>query len=286
MTTRRSRHLGRFAFVPCRARAVVFATLISALTFERSARAEAACFSAPWHHLSDTGAELVRPLPLALAGVAIVAPVVMAPTGLDHELRLVAQEDLGGRHNLEPVSVVAPYVLGGGVLAGWLVSAGIGACGAEGPQAAMLQAMVLSLGSTVLLKFAVGREWPNAGLDPEDPERLDHPEYAEHFTPFQSFGSWPSGHTSFVFAAAASFRTSTPGLGVVSWVGYPLALGVAAGMWLGDHHWASDIVSGALLGEALGSSVGYGFVSPAAREINFGVEPARGGAIVHVFGVW
>jgi membrane-associated phospholipid phosphatase len=279
LTTRR--------YPPARAIACAFAAIISALSFEPAAHAEDACFSAPWHHLAATGSELVRPLPLVLAGGAVVAPVVMAPTGIDHELRLVAQEELGGKHNLEPVSVVAPYVLGGGVLVGWLVSAGVGACGAERPQAAMLQAMVLSVGSTVLLKVAVGREWPNAGLDPESPDRLDHPEYAEHFTPFRSFGSWPSGHASFMFAAASSFRTSTPGLGAVSWIGYPLALGVAAGMWLGDHHWASDIVSGALLGEALGASAGYGFVSPNEREaVTFGVEPSRGGAIVHAFGTW
>jgi membrane-associated phospholipid phosphatase len=272
----------------------VLSTLISALAFEPTARAEAACFSAPWHHLGDTGAELARPLPLALAGGAVVAPVVMAPTGLDHELRLVAQEDLGGRHNLEPVSVVAPFVLGGGVLVGWLASAGAGVCAVQRPQAAMLQAMVLSIGSTVLLKFAVGREWPNAGLDPESPDRLDHPEYAEHFTPFQSFGAWPSGHTSFMFAAASSFRTSTPGLGVVSWVGYPFALGVAAGMWLGDHHWASDIVSGALLGEALGSSVGYGFANDAGERVSFGVSPVfpvygaprASGAVMYAYGEW
>jgi len=48
-------------------------------------------------------------------------------------------------------------------------------------------------------------------------------------------------------------------LGVLSFSGYPLAVGVAGAMWLGDHHWASDIVSGALLGEAIGSSVGQSF---------------------------
>ena len=197
----------------------------------------------------------------------------MAPTGLDHELRLIAQEDLGGRHNVESVSVLAPYVLGGSVLVGYVVSVGVSACDWQRPQAAMLQAMVLSFGSTVLLKFAVGREWPNAGQDPNDPNRLDH-QRSEHFTPFQSFGSWPSGHTSFMFAAASSFRTSAPELGVASWLGYPFALGVAAGMWIGDHHWASDIVSGALLGEAIGSSVGPAFARDARREtVRFGVAP-------------
>jgi hypothetical protein len=50
-------------------------------------------------------------------------------------------------------------------------------------------------------------------------------------------------------------------------------------MWIGDHHWASDIVSGALLGEALGSSVGYGFSGGESRQApRFGVVPAVDGA--------
>ena len=126
----------------------------------------------------------------------------------------------------------------------------------------------------MLLKCAVGREWPNAGQDPTAPDRLDHPERAEHFTPFHSFGSWPSGHTAIMFAAASSLRTSAPELGVAAWLGYPLALGVAAGMWMGDHHWASDIISGALLGEAIGSSVGPAFARDGQREtLRLGVAP-------------
>jgi hypothetical protein len=62
-----------------------------------------------------------------------------------------------------------------------------------------------------------------------------------------------------MFAGASAFRASNPELGLAAWLGYPLALGVAGGMWLGDHHFASDIVSGALLGEAVGASVGRSF---------------------------
>jgi membrane-associated phospholipid phosphatase len=195
---------------------------------------------------------------------------------------------LEGRHNIEPYSVLAPYVLAGGVFVGYVTSLGVSACDWQRPQAAMLQAMVLTTGSVVLLKFAVGREWPNAGENPNNPDRLDHPERAEHFTPFQSFGSWPSGHTAVMFSAASSFRTSASELGVVAWLGYPFALGVAGGMWIGDHHWASDIISGALLGEAIGSSVGRAFALPERREtLSFGVTPVAGeGFAVQAYGVW
>jgi len=222
-----------------------------------------------------------------VAGAAAL-PIAFSPTRLDHDLRLVSQRDLGGRHSIEPVSVLAPYVLGGGVLVGYVVSVAASACDWERPQAAILQAMVLSFGTVALLKFSVGREWPNAGLDPTKPDRLRHPEFAERFSPFERYGAWPSGHTAFFFAAASAFRTSEPELGVVAWLGYPLSLGVAAGMWLGDHHWASDILSGALLGEAIGSSVGRGFASPTEREkVGFVVVPALGaGVVVQAYGTW
>jgi membrane-associated phospholipid phosphatase len=253
-----------------------FATALFAV----SAPAHADCpEGAPWHHLSDTAARLVTPAPLALGVVSVATPLAMAP-GADHRLRLVAQRDLGGRPNLEPVSVIAPYALGGALAVGYTVSAALGACAWQKPQAAVLQALVLGVTFGSALKGGVGRQWPNGGRDPRAPDRLEHPDQARDFRPFRRFGAWPSGHTLAMMAAASAFRTSTPELGVVSWVGYPLALGVAGGMWLGDHHWASDIVSGALLGEAIGESVGPSFAEHAHVPGTLGFLPTHGGALV------
>ena len=130
----------------------------------------------------------------------------------------------------------------------------------------LLQAGALTYGVVGLLKIGVGRQWPNGGADPSAADRLEHPERARDFTPFQrGVGAWPSGHTAVMFAFAAAFRASNPRLGWLSFAGYPLAVGVAGGMWFGDHHWASDIVSGALLGEAIGGSVGQSFSAGARR---------------------
>jgi membrane-associated phospholipid phosphatase len=261
---------------------------LSFLTPRVRAGTDEACPAFPWQHLGDTATELSRPLPLVLVGGAVIAPITFAPTGLDHELRLVAQEDLGGSYRFESASIYAPYVLAGGVFVGYGVSLAAGACDWERPQAAMLQAMALTFGTVALFKWSVGREWPNGGQDPAEPNRLDHPERARDFAPFQRYGSWPSGHTAILFAAASSFRTSVPELGIFAWLGYPFALAVAAGMWIGDHHWMSDILSGGLLGEAIGSSVGYGFArSPAKSTVGFGVAPVPGdGALVQAYGVW
>ncbi|HET7539125.1 MAG TPA: phosphatase PAP2 family protein [Polyangiaceae bacterium] len=214
----------------------------------------------PWSRLGSSAKNFARPVPLALTWFAVLTPLSLAPTGVDHQLRLVAQHDLFGKPRLEPVSVWTPYVLGGGVLVGYTVGLATGSCATQRVLAPLLQAGVLSYTLIGVTKFAVGRQWPNGGADPSAPDRLEHPERARDFAPFQrGIGAWPSGHTAIMFAGAAAFRASNPELGWLSFAGYPLAVGVAAGMWFGDHHWASDIVSGALLGEAIGSSVGKSF---------------------------
>ncbi len=226
----------------------------------RARAAEPCPGAAPWSNLAESGSHFARPVPLTLTALAVVTPFAMAPTGLDHQVRLVAQRDLFGKPQLEPVSVWTPYVLAGGVFISYGVAALADSCAAKRRIAPVLQAGVLTFGTVAILKFGVGRQWPNGGRNPDAPDRLDHPEYAHDFAPFQRpYAAWPSGHTSLMFAGAAAFRAANPDLGLAAWLGYPLALGVASGMWLGDHHWGSDIISGALLGEAIGSSVGQSF---------------------------
>jgi membrane-associated phospholipid phosphatase len=254
------------------------------------ARAEARCTGvAPWSRLDRTGREFVRPLPLALTLGVLVSPVVLAPTGLDHRLRLTSQRDLGGRYGLEPVSVYAPFVLAGGMLVTHVGATLGGSCAVRRPTAAILQGLVLGLGVTGLVKWGTGRSWPNGGRDPHAPDRLEHPGTAREFRPFRAgLAAFPSGHTLTMMVAAAAFRASERELGWLAWSGYPLALGVGAGMWLGDHHWASDVISGALLGEAIGGSVGRSFASdeaePAGHQLGLVVVPVDGGVLATVTG--
>jgi membrane-associated phospholipid phosphatase len=242
-------------------RLLASALAVLALAMCGRARAAEPCSNvAPWSRLSSTGHHFARPVPLTLTALAVVTPFAMVPTGLDQQVRLLAQRDLFGKPRLEPVSVWTPYVLAGGVLVGYGVAALADSCTAQRRLAPVLQAGVLTFGTVAILKFSVGRQWPNGGRDPNAPDRLDHPELARDFAPFQRpYAAWPSGHTALMFAAASAFRAGNSDLGLAAWLGYPLAVGVASGMWLGDHHWGSDIISGALLGEAIGSSVGQSF---------------------------
>jgi membrane-associated phospholipid phosphatase len=262
---------------------------LALLTSVATVQAEPACVETkPWSRLGRTAENFARPVPLALSMFAVYTPLSLSPTGADHQLRLVAQRDLFGRPRLEPVSVWTPYVLGSGFLLGYTVSLAAGSCATQRVLVPLLQAGLLSYGVVGLLKIGVGRKWPNGGSDPSAPDRLEHPERARDFAPFQrGIGAWPSGHTAVMFAGAAAFRASNPELGLLSFAGYPLALGVAGGMWFGDHHWASDIVSGALLGEAIGGSIGQSFSEALGVPGALLLSPLAGnGFAAHWVSVW
>jgi membrane-associated phospholipid phosphatase len=238
--------------------------LALAATSTASARATAAssCEEAwPWSRLDRSARAFVRPVPLVLTAGAIAAPFALSPPGADHWIRVRVQSDLGGRYDLEHVTLYAPVAWLGSALVSYTTMRAVDApCRQQRTAAAMTQAIATSFGVVTGLKFVVGRGWPNGGLDPRAPDRLSHPELATQYSPFQGEGiAWPSGHTGVSFAAAAALRASLPEDGWARWLGYPLAIGVGLGMIWGDHHWASDVVSGALLGEAIGSSVGAAF---------------------------
>lgn len=237
------------------------ACLVGALLWTTPAQAGPCDRSFPWSRLSDSATRFAAPLPLSLAAGALIAPALMAPTGLDHDLRVVAQRDLGGTYDPEPVSVVTPYVLPGLLVVVDAVALHVDACDVARPASAMLQAAILTAISFTAMKWITSRPFPTAGGDPRDPDRLERPEQATHFYWFDwSEGyAWPSGHTATMVAAAAALGAATGYRSGWAYVVYAAAAGVAAGMWLGDHHWGSDIVSGALLGAAVGHSVGLAF---------------------------
>jgi membrane-associated phospholipid phosphatase len=241
--------------------------------------------SSPWDRLGQTARHFAQPLPLAFVGESVVPPLEMIGTGADHRLRVLGQRDLGGRPGLEDASFYAPYALAGGAFVGAELAIVLGACRWARPQAAVAQAMGLTAATVLVLKWSAGRNWPNAGLDPSLPDRLEHPERARDFQPFAvRMSAWPSGHTATTFAAAAALRTSLPELGWAAWLGYPAAIAVGAGMWLNDRHWASDIVSGALIGEAIGSSAGKSFALGPAGSGRWWVQRTRDGSLLLGYG--
>jgi membrane-associated phospholipid phosphatase len=233
---------------------------------------------------------------LFLFGGAVATTGLMALGGTDQAFRVVVQRDL-----------FSPAVADAAFYAGYILPAAVGSVlysvgffardpVVAGAGAAALQALGMTVVATGLLKLAGGRPYPLNGGDPHAPDRLDHPEYARQFRPFQSIWplpSWPSGHTSTSVCVAAALTGYYPDRIWIPLVGYSLALFIGFGMVDGDSHWASDVVAGALVGQAIGYAVGRAFrrrTQAASDQSRTGltlmpvVTPTYGG--VSAFAAW
>lgn len=99
---------------------------------------------------------------------------------------------------------------------------------------------------TPLLKDAFGRARPNTG------EGTYNFRFGRFDNPHNSF---PSGHATNVFAGATAIAEHYHG--VVPWIVYTVATGVAYSR-VNDHvHWPSDVVAGALIGRAVAKGITF-----------------------------
>jgi membrane-associated phospholipid phosphatase len=199
----------------------------------------------------DIGAAFTGPS-LLFYGGAVAVTGVMAFGGVDKRVRDGLQRDMDW-----PVygdaSVLAGYILPT-VLAPTLYLIGLAADDRTlaGAGSAAIQALAITVVATGALKLAVGRAYPGE----EDG--------ATAFHPFQRLDlpvlpAWPSGHTSACVSVAAALTAYYPDQVWIPLAGYPLALVIGFGLIDGDHHWASDVVAGGLIGHALGYSIGRAF---------------------------
>jgi membrane-associated phospholipid phosphatase len=203
---------------------------------------------------------------VALYAVAVGGTGAMAYGGGDQAVRVFFQQHLkstawGDATNLAGYAlptIVCAAVWGSGV-AGDRDHLGAGS--------AAIQAVGLTVATTFLLKWVTGRPYPLNGGDPNAPDVLDHPDYAHTFTPFNAKGAWawPSGHTSAITSVVAALSAWDPDDVRIPLVGYPVVAAIGLGLMAGDRHWTSDVFSGALLGYAIGSSVGRDFRQRARR---------------------
>lgn len=111
-----------------------------------------------------------------------------------------------------------------------------------------LKAIAVNAFFTYAIKYATQRHRPYDD-DPPDPRIWEGP--------FGSYTntSFPSGHTSMVFALAAVFASEYKGKIWVPIMSYSLASLVAVSRVYEDEHWASDVVFGAALGFFIGKFV-------------------------------
>lgn len=195
---------------------------------------------------------------------AVAGSAAMAFSGADQSVRVAVQEHIGSNvvgNTADLTGYILPVVVAPGV---WLAGLAFGDRAATGAGSAAVQALAVTALATAVLKIGLGRGYPSGGRDPNAPDRLDHPEDAHSFRPFQSwswpFPSWPSGHTSSATSVVAALTAyyGTDELWI-PFVGYPVALAIGFGMLVGDEHWTSDLVTGAVLGQCIGWSIGRAF---------------------------
>lgn len=133
--------------------------------------------------------------------------------------------------------------------------------------AAVTQAVVMQLVVVHALKWLTDRAGPYPNGDPNEERwsggvtRDSNSARDFDFNPLDlKWGiRWPSGHTAASFAVVSSLVAFYPDELWLALVGYPIAAGIGVGMIEGDYHWLSDIVAGALIGHAIGWTVGGEF---------------------------
>ena len=130
-----------------------------------------------------------------------------------------------------------PFVVGSTLLAGYVAGRVTGRPDLSAASVRVAGATLGAAGLCLGLKVVVGRARPDdAPGDPDD------------FRPFGRLdASFPSGHTSVAFAAAAALDAESRA-GWVPWIAYPAAAAVGWARVSENHHWLTDVAAGAALG--------------------------------------
>ena len=120
---------------------------------------------------------------------------------------------------------------------------------------------------TPVIKWTAGRTRPSQGGD------------ADEYRPFSTKQSFPSGHTTEAFTLASVVATRSEGW-VVPTIAYGLAAAVGFARMNDQAHYASDVVTGAIVGTLVGRSVVHRHSGDSERLASWTVVPfaARRGA--------
>ena len=171
------------------------------------------------------------------AGAGIVATFNADPA--------IREEELESRSAMRGLSSVAehlgnPLYLGSALALTHLAAARVGRPDVEIAADRVAGAVLVAGLACEVLKVSIGRPRPEQAGGEHDRAR-----------PFSRYDSFPSGHATVAFAAAAALDHESKAAWV-PWVAYPLAGLVGWSRVHDDRHWASDVVAGAALGTWVG----------------------------------
>ena len=164
---------------------------------------------------------------------------VAGAAGLDRRLE-VARRGSGTRASRDLATVARqfgePIDLGAVLIVGYLSARTLHRWDWSASFVRVGGSMAVAAAATGALKLLVGRYRP-----------FESPHDSHRFAPFSGHASFPSGHVTLAFAAAAAVDRETS-VGWVPWVAYPLAATVCWSRVRDDEHWTSDVVAGAAIG--------------------------------------
>jgi membrane-associated phospholipid phosphatase len=219
--------------------------------------------------LENTGASFVGWNALYHAG-GVMATVGLAASDVDADIQEAFQrhDPLGGQVVGDIVYVggyIAPLATGVSLWIAGLADADQELIGAGSAAIQAVAVTSLVVGAEKLLTGRRGPLQPDCAVRCNDP--ADRTASAGDFAldvwnhdPFATGRTlWPSGHTASAFALVSSLTAYYPDEAWIPAVGYPLAAFIGVGMIEGDHHWPSDVIAGALTGQAIGWTVGSSF---------------------------
>jgi membrane-associated phospholipid phosphatase len=158
-------------------------------------------------------------------------------------------------------------VIGSGLAAliagGWLYSSGSSSNDSEsiGAAWAIAQASAITLGYVALLKVTTGRAHPTNSWHLSPQEQSEEFQFGFLRNGVTAYG-WPSGHVSHTVAVTSALAHYYPDKPWLAWFGVGLSsymLYAVTAHDSGQMHWLSDGVAGALVGYAIGSTVGKHF---------------------------
>ncbi|GHT93039.1 hypothetical protein FACS1894140_5850 [Spirochaetia bacterium] len=125
---------------------------------------------------------------------------------------------------------------------------------------ALVQTHLLTLGIQSIFKMSTGRAKPGLVTRFDHTRSCRTDDFSDEFDWFNMdfVAGWPSGHTANAFAAAATiaeiYKDNLPlKIAVYSYAAF-IGFGVSVTV-----HWASDVLAGALIGFAIGKTVGHNF---------------------------
>ncbi|MCL2832149.1 MAG: phosphatase PAP2 family protein [Treponema sp.] len=125
---------------------------------------------------------------------------------------------------------------------------------------ALVQSLALTLAIQSPMKMITGRALPGIVNDLDHTRTSRSDNFSGEFNWFNNnfVGGWPSGHTANAFAAAATIAEIYNDNIWVQLGVYAYAVLIGFGVTL-DVHWASEAFSGALIGYAVGKTVGMSY---------------------------